>query len=170
MSLRPPAGLSADIEHTRAIRRLLGDHVDVIERIRSEAQRQPIEHNEVQSWLDELGVPPELRPEHAIWQRDFDAYYFNELRDRATTWFLFRQELLFVLPTAIVSELPKPGHAYVFAKPAALDSFTTAYSKTTRDEIRRNRGKKAIDPGFVGRVVRGRQKKRWLSALLRLVG
>ena len=171
MSLRPPAGLSADIEHARAIRRLLGDHVDVIERIRSEAQRQPIEHSETQSWFDELGVPPELRPEHAIWQRDFDAYYFNELQNRATTWFLFRQEFLFVLPTAIVSEVPKPGHAtYVFAKPAALDSFIRAYCETTRDEIRRNRGNKAIDLGFIGRVVRGRQKKRWMSALLRLVG
>ncbi|MCC6396661.1 MAG: J domain-containing protein, partial [Bacteroidetes bacterium] len=170
MSLRPPADLSADIEQARAIRRLLGDHVEVIERIRREAQRHPIEHSGMQSWFDELGVPPELRPEHAIWQRDFDAYYFNELRNRATTWFLFRQEFLFVLPTVIVSEVPKPGHAtYVFAKPAALDPFMTAYSKTTRDEIRRNRGNKAVDLGFIGRVVRGRQKKRWLSALLRLV-
>jgi hypothetical protein len=58
----------------------------------------------------------------------------------------------------------------VFAKPAALDPFITAYSKTTRDAIRRNRGNKAVDLGFIGRVVRGRQKKRWLSALLRLVG
>jgi hypothetical protein len=44
------------------------------------------------------------------------------------------------------------------------------YSHATRDDVRHNRSDVATALGFVGRVVRGRRKKRWLADLLRHAG
>lgn len=171
MKLHTSNDLSADVEHARIIHRLLGNHVDVIERVRTAVRRRPIEYREVQRRFDELSVSAELRPEHATWQRDFDVYYFDELRSRATNWFLFRREFIFVLSTGIVSEVPMPGHAtYVFRTPADFDSFIGQYAAVTREDIRRNRNNCAALLGFVGRVVRGRHRKRWLANVLKVLG
>ena len=63
------------------------------------------------------------------------------------------------------------GHAtYVFAKPEDVRTFMRRYSCVTREDIRRNRDNVATDLGFVGRVVRGRKKKRWLNDVLKLAG
>ena len=39
-----------------------------------------------------------------------------------------------------------------------------------REDIRRNRENVATELGFVGRIVRGRKKKRWLTDVLKLAG
>ena len=44
------------------------------------------------------------------------------------------------------------------------------YSSATRDDIRRNRDNVATELGFIGRIVRGRKKKRWLNDVLKLAG
>jgi hypothetical protein len=44
------------------------------------------------------------------------------------------------------------------------------FSGVTRDDIRRNRGNVATEIGFIGRIVRGRRKKRWLNDVLKLAG
>lgn len=44
------------------------------------------------------------------------------------------------------------------------------YSKATREDLRRNRNNIASELGFIGRVVRGPKKKRWLNDVLRLAG
>lgn len=166
-----PENLSEDVARARAIHHLLGGHVDVIRRVREEIEKQPVEHSTVQRWFDELAVSPALKPQHVAWHADFDAYYFDQLRRRATTWYLFGHEFLFVLQNVIVSEIPQAGHAtYVFAKPQSLDAFMRRYAGITRDDIRHNRVNGASELGFVGRVVRGRRKKRWLASVMRLAG
>ncbi len=171
LALNLPDNLEADVERARSIHALLGRFSDLVNRVREQAQRQPIESSVVQSWLDQLGAPSELRPEYLCWKPDFEEYYFAQLRKRAVAWFLFREEFLFVLPGAIISEVPMPGHAtYVFALPCDREDFLRLYERTSRNEIRQNAGNVASKLGFVGRVVRGRKRKRWLADVLKLAG
>ena len=51
-----------------------------------------------------------------------------------------------------------------------LDEFLERYAKLTREDIRRNRDNQATVLGFVGRVVRGKRKKRWLADVLKQAG
>lgn len=171
LKVKVPENLAADIERARGIHRLLGENADVVDRVRAQIERQPVEHTVVQRWFDELAVSPHLQAQHVAWCPDYDAYYFGQLKRRATTWYLFGREFLFALPNVVVSEIPQAGHAtYVFAKPQSLEVFMRRYGSTTRDDIRHNRANRATDLGFVGRVVRGARKKRWLASLLKLAG
>ena len=164
----PPASLSGDIERARAFHDLLGRHAEILTRVREQAAREPVEAGTVQFWFDELGAAPALRPEFATWQPDYDVFYFDQLRQRSRTWFLFREEYLFVLPGAVVSEIPMPGHAsYTFAEPPDLDRFLRRYSGVARTDIRMNKDGVATELGFVGRVLRGTKKKRWLADVLK---
>jgi hypothetical protein len=168
---RIPEAVHADVDSARAIHRLLGEHADVVERVRALIETEPVEYKLVQKWFDELGVSVQLKPQHVSWQPDYDVYYFDELGRHATTWYLFRREFLFVLPHVLVSEVPESGHAtYVFAKPENMEAFLTRYATATREDIRHNRSNRGGELGFVGRVLRGRRKKRWLANLLKLAG
>ena len=112
-----------------------------------------------------------LKPQHVTWRPDYEPYYFEQLRRRSATWFLFRDEYLFVWANVLIAEIPQLGHAtYVFRKPEDVHAFMRRYSQATREDIRRNRDNVATDLGFVGRVVRGRKKKRWLNDVLKLAG
>lgn len=168
--VRAPEGLFADIEMARSIHELLGEHADLVAKARRIIESEPIEHTEVQRWFDECGASSSLRPEHIIWKAAFERYYFSQLEDRAVTWFLFRGEFLFFLEGIVVSELPEPGRAtYVFSQPNSHANFLARYAATTRDDIRRNKDNCSTDLGYIGRIIRGRFKERWLSALLKFV-
>lgn len=163
-----PASLSEDIERARAFHDLLGRHAEILTKVREQAVREPVEAGTVQFWLDEFGTAPALRPEFATWQPDYEDYYFHQLRQRSRVWFLFREEYLFVLPGAVVSEIPMPGHAsYIFAEPPDMDRFLRRYSGVARTDIRMNKNGVATELGFVGRVLRGTKKKRWLADVLK---
>ena len=78
---------------------------------------------------------------------------------------------MFIWANVLISEIPQPGHAtYVFAKPEDVPAFIRRYSRATREDVRRNRDNVATDLGFVGRIVRGRKKKRWLNDVLKIAG
>jgi hypothetical protein len=171
LALSLPDNLEADFERARSIHALLGRYSDLVSRVRAQAQRHPLDTSDVHSWLDQLGAPPALRPEYICWRPDYEEYYFAQLRKRAVAWFLFREEFLFVLPGAIISEIPMPGHAtYVFSSPSDRENFLQLYERTSRKQIRQNAGNVASELGFVGRVVRGRKRKRWLAEVLKLAG
>lgn len=160
--------ITGDVAEAARLQQLIGPNVDVLERIRSEIQTSPVEHTCVQRWLDHLGVG-DVGPEFAIWEPDYDAFYFQTLHGRSSTWFLFRNEFLFVLPRAVVAEIPQAGHAtYVFAKPPNVSAFLSHYSRVSREDVRRNRHNAANELGFIGRVVRGANKKRWAEHVLRV--
>jgi hypothetical protein len=112
-----------------------------------------------------------LKPHHITWLPDYDAYYFEQLRRRSRTWFLFRDEFLFVWPNVLIAEVPQQGHAtYLFAGPKSMEDFMKHYAGTTRENVRHNRNDVATRLGFIGRVVRGRLKKRWLNDVLKHAG
>jgi hypothetical protein len=166
-----PDDIAEDIRQARTIHALLGEHAGLIERIRAESQKQPIEHVKIQEWFDRLGASIFLKPQHLTWQADYDPHYFEELRKRAATWFLFRDEYLFICEKVLISEIPRTGHAtYVFAKPWDVAAFMLDFRSATRADIRANRNNVATRLGFVGRVLRGRNRKRWLRDLLVLAG
>jgi hypothetical protein len=163
--------IATDVERARTIHRLLGEHAEVVEKIRTEVEAQPVEHIQIQDWFDHLGTSSHLRPQHVTWGPDYDACHFEQLRRRSTTWFVFRREYLFLWTNVLIAEIPQSGHAiHVFTKPEDVRVFMRRYSCTTREDIRRNRDNVAIDLGFIGRIVRGRKKKRWLNDVLKVAG
>lgn len=171
LQVHAPSNLAEDLQHAQTIHALLGEHADLVQHIRNQCEKIPIEHTQVERWFDQVNASAHLKPHHVTWHPDYEPYYFEQLRRRSRTWFLFRDEYLFVWRNVLVAETPQPGHAtYLFAKPENLDDFLERYAKLTREDIRRNRGNLATALGFVGRVVRGRRKKRWLADVLRQAG
>jgi hypothetical protein len=163
-----PEGINEDISRAATVQRLVGQNAEVFDRIRSELRREPIEHKLIREWLDHLDAR-DVEPELAIWESDYDRFYFQTLRARSLTWFLYRDEFLFVLPQAVISEIPQAGHAsYAFAKPTDLGSFLRRYSEATREDIRTNRNNAATNLGFIGRIVRGTDKTRWAQNVLKV--
>lgn len=166
-----PASLPQDVQMAQQIHALLGQHADLVRHVRQQCEKAPVEHSQVQDWFDEAGASFHLKPHHPTWRPDYEPYYFEQLRKLSQTWFLFRDEYLFVWRNILIAEIPEPGHAtYCFTKPANLDEFLAAYAKLTRDDIRRNRGNLSPSLGFIGRVVRGKRKKRWLADVLKQAG
>jgi hypothetical protein len=166
-----PLNVPEDLQHAQTIHALLGEHADLVQHIRNQCEKIPIEYTQVGRWLDQVHASAHLKPHHVTWRPDHEPYYFDQLRSRSRTWFLFRDEYLFVWRNVFIAEIPQPGHAtYLFAKPENLDDFLERYAKLTREDIRRNRGNLATALGFVGRVVRGRRKKRWLADVLKQAG
>jgi hypothetical protein len=163
--------IAEDLQHARTIHALLGEHADLVQHIRNQCEKLPVEHTQVERWFDQVNASAHLKPYHVTWRPDYEPYYFDQLRKRSRTWFLFRDEYLFVWRNVLVAEIPEPGHAtYLFAKPENLDDFLERYAKLTREDIRRNRENLATALGFVGRVVRGKRKKRWLADVLKQAG
>jgi hypothetical protein len=71
----------------------------------------------------------------------------------------------------MIAEIPQPGHAtYLFARPDQISNFTKMYTGVMREDVRNNRNDVASRLGFIGRVVRGRRKKRWLADVLKQSG
>lgn len=79
---------------------------------------------------------------------------------------MFREEYIFDLETGVAVETPQLGHAtYLFTKPSSMETFLAAYIRTTKEDIRQNRGNIAEILGFLGRVVHRSNPKIWLRAL-----
>lgn len=171
LQVQMPSNIVEDIRHAQAIHALLGEHSDLVQQVRRQCEKAPVEHTRIEAWFDQVGASTHLRAHHVTWCPDYDPYYFEQLRKRSLTWFLFRDEYLFLSRNVLIAEIPEPGHAtYLFAKPDNLDDFLERYAKLTREDIRRNRGNLATSLGFVGRVVRGKRKKRWLADVLKQAG
>jgi hypothetical protein len=164
LGVQLPASLAADIRDAVEIHALLGKHSELVRHVREHCEKVPVEHIQVQEWLDQAGASFHLKPHHVTWRPDYEPFYFEQLRKRSRTWFLFRDEYLFVWDKVLIAEIPVAGHAtYVFARPADLDEFLGHYANLSRGHIRRNLDNRATTLGFVGRVVRGKRKKRWLA-------
>lgn len=171
LQVHASSNVPEDLQHAQTIHALLGEHADLVQHIRNQCEKIPLEHTQVERWFDQVNASAHLKPHHVTWCPDYEPYYFDQLRKRSRTWFLFRDEYLFVWRNVLIAEIPEPGHAtYLFAKPENQDDFLDRYAKLTREDIRRNRGNLATLLGFVGRVVRGKRKKRWLADVLKQAG
>ncbi len=171
LQVRVLAGLADDVRQARSIHALLGEHAELIRHIRAQCEKAPLEARQVQAWFDEAQASTNLKAQHVNWRTDYEPYYFEQLRMRSRTWFLFRDEYLFVWENVVVAEIPAFGYAtYAFARPVDMNSFLGRYATLDRNRIRRNNDNQATALGFVGRVVRAKRKARWLSDVLKLAG
>jgi hypothetical protein len=148
-----------------------GRHWDAISRLRELVERQPIERDDLRRMCWELGLPGDFDVAEIAWRAEYDHFYYEELARRSRTVYLFRDEYIFDLERAAVTEIPCAGHAtYVFAKSTGMTEFVDRYAATTRRNIRANRGNIADELGFAGRVVHGKDKAHWLRELTARVG
>ena len=121
-----PDSIAADVERAKAIHALLGEHAELVVRIQEEVEKRPVEHTQVQHWFDQLGASSHLKAHHVTCRPDYEPYYFEQLRTRSRTWFLFRNEYLFLWPNVLIAEVPEQGHATTcLPNPNQSTSFRT---------------------------------------------
>ena len=125
--------------------------------------------------LDQLaaaeGIPADFDVAQINWKADYDRYYYRQLCRRANQLFLYREEYIFLTPTAIVVETPQAGHAtYVFSRPPDTSLFLQAYPQTSKQAIRANQTNCAERLGFLARIVHGSSHQSWLSDLRKWLG
>jgi len=90
---------------------------------------------------------------------------------RAERIYLFRDQYLFLLPSALVAETPQAGHAtYLFSRPENMDHFFCLYTGTTREDILKNPSNCADRLGYLARGVHSIDKKCWIGALKNWLG
>src|SRR5215469_16930484 len=88
------------------------------------------------------------------WRPDSDPFFYDQLSydqlsRRARRVCLIRGEYIFDLEKAVVIETPQLGHAtYIFTKPRSIEGFLALYTKTTKEDIRRNRDNVSERLGF----------------------
>ena len=119
----------------------------------------------------QFDVPSTFDVAQINWRPDYDPFYYETLRKRARTMFLFRDEYIFEREALFVIERPQIGHAtYSFAKPAHLRAFADRYARTSKCAIRENRGGVAEALKFVGRVMHDKTASHWLAQLCSRLG
>jgi len=102
------------------------------------------------------------------WRPDSDPFFYDQLSydqlsRRARRVCLIRGEYIFDLEKAVVIETPQLGHAtYIFTKPRSIEGFLALYTKTTKEDIRRNRDNVSERLGFLRRVVHDADPRAWL--------
>jgi hypothetical protein len=161
-----PEGIEDAILNARRSHSRFGQYWRHIDHLRAHVQEIPTERNELQRLSWNLGLPGAFDVAQITWRPDYDAWYYEQLSNRARKIYLFRDEYIFDLEHAVAVEVPQAGHAtYLFGKPANLGDWVWDYAKTTRQDIRLNRHNIAQMLGFVGRVVHGKNKDEWLNEL-----
>jgi hypothetical protein len=148
-----------------------GQYFDPIQALRTRIEREPLEREDWQRLCSQGRIPSDFDIAQISWKPDYDSFFYSQLRKRSRKLFLFRDEYIFELDRAIVVEVPEQGHAtYVFSRPSSLDHWVRDYSRTARDDIRRNRNNAAEHLGFIGRVMHGRNPRTWLHELRTKIG
>ena len=166
-----PADAGKAIDTARRAYQRFGEHFDAIERIRMLLESEPLDERELSDLCRRLRIPADFDVAQFCWKPDYDPFFYQQLKKRSVSVFLFRSEYIFQLGRTVVAEVPQLGNAtYVFAKPANVHDFVRRYAETTRDDIRKNRGNVANQLGFIGRVMHGRNPKKWVQALRLKIG
>jgi len=166
-----PADVQKSLSGAQRAYQRFGQYHDAMEQIRARLAREPLDEQELASLCRSLGVPSDFDVAQLCWKPDYDSYFYQQLKKRSQNVYFLRDQFIFQLPRAIVIEIPQLGHAtYIFTKPPDVREFVHKYAITSRDDIRKNRGNVAQDLGFIGRVMHGSSRRRWLRDLLSHVG
>jgi hypothetical protein len=171
LSVTVPSDVTGSFAAARRSYQRFGEYHDAIERVRVQLARQPLDQQELGDICRNLGIPPDFDVAQFCWKPDYDPYFYQELKKRSRNVYFLREEYIFQLPRAIVAEVPQLGHAtYVFAEPADVREFVRRYAATSRDDIRKNRGNVAHQLGFIGRVMHGKNPRKWVRELQSRIG
>ena len=134
LQVKMPDGIAEYVQQARAMHALLGQHAELLRKIRAECEKAPVEHTQIQAWFDAAGAWAELKPQHVNWRPEYEEFNFEKLRRRSLRWFVFRDEYLFVWRNVVLAEIPASGHAtYLFAPRADLNVFPMAKPGTSED-------------------------------------
>lgn len=163
-----PADVAVVLADAQRRHHRFGQYCDAVQEIRHRVEREPVELAQFARLREEAGLPLDFDIAQVSWKADYDRFYYAQLQRRTRKMFLYGEEFIFELERAMVAEIPQQGHAsYVFARPPDLDLWIRRYAKTTREDIRNNRGNVGEELGFIGRVNHGRNPRRWLRELRR---
>ena len=166
-----PENLEANLRQAQRTHQRFGKYSDWIDRVRARLEHTPMEKSELERLAVEEGMPADFDVAQINWKPDYDPFYYQQLLVRAERIYLFRDEYLFLFPSALVAETPQAGHAtYLFSRPENMDQFFRLYAATSREEILRNRNNSADRLGYLSRVVHGPDKKGWTGALKNWLG
>ncbi len=169
--MKLPADFQQQVETARETYQRFGQYSRRLEQIRLRLQYEAIEKAELERVCTALRLPSDFDISQISWRVDYDPFFYRELTRRARRLYLFRDEYIFDVERAVVIETPQLGHAtYVFEKPRNMETFLALYTKTRKDDIRRNRDNTAEKLGFLGRVVHGTNPKVWLKELRERIG
>ena len=166
LEVKLPADMADQAETARKMYHRFGKFSEVLERIRTRIEREPVEREELRRICWDLHIPGDFDVAQINWRPDYDPFFYRHLCRRARRLYLFREEYIFELARAIAVETPQLGHAtYLFAKPPGMQAFLAAYTRFTKEDIRQNRDNAAEKTGFLGRVVHGVNPRVWAKEL-----
>ena len=166
-----PADFQQQLETAKTTHHRFGQYSRALDQIRLCLEHRAIERTELERMCSGLRIPGDFDIAQISWRPDYDPFFYRQLSRRARRIYLFRTEYLFELEKAVVVETPQLGHAtYVFAKPRCMESFLALYTKTTKEDIRRNRDNVGERLGFLGRVVHGTNPRAWLKEMQQRLG
>jgi hypothetical protein len=171
LTLQVPPDAAEALSAARRAYERFGQYHDSIDRVRLRLEREPIEERDLAELCRKLRIPGDFDVAQFCWKPDYDAFFYQQLKMRSIKVFLFRNEYIFQLAKTVVAEVPQLGNAsYVFAKPSDMREFVMRYARVSRDEIRKNRGNVASELGFIGRVMHGKNPRKWLAELKSRIG
>ena len=164
--VRLPADIAKQIETARRSYHRFGEFSQAFKQIRTRIEREPLEREQLRSLCWDLGIPGDFDVAQINWRPDFNPFFCQQLSRRARQIYLFRGEYIFDLPGGIAVETPQLGHAtYLFSKSSSMEAFLAVYIKSSKDDIRRNRGNIAEKLGFLGRTIHDSNPCSWLKNL-----
>ena len=171
LTVKLPATTAEEVEIARRTYHRFGQFSDSLARTRERIEREPIERETLRPICWELEIPGDFDIAQITWRPDYDQFFYDQLCRRARQVYLFRDEYIFSLETAVAVETPQLGHAtYVFSKPGNMEAFLAGYVRTTKEDIRHNRSNIGETLGFLGRVVHGANPRTWLEELKAKIG
>ena len=171
LAIKLPSNTAEQVETAHKTYRRFGQFSDVLDQIRERIAREPMERGDLQRICWGLGIPGDFDIAQITWRPDYDHFFYRQLCRRARYLYLFREEYIFFLEAAAVVETPQLGHAtYIFSKPTSTEAFLAVYTRTTKEDIRQNRGNVAEMLGFLGRIIHGPNTRLWLRELRRKIG
>jgi len=166
LTVKLPANIADQVETARNTYHRFGQFSEALARIRERIEREPMEREALRKICWETGIPGDFDIAQITWMPEYDKFFYDQLCRRARRLYLFQDEYIFELEAAAVVETPQLGHAtYLFSKPRSMEQFLAAYIRTTKEDIRHNRGNVAELLGFLGRVIHGASPRTWLAEL-----
>jgi hypothetical protein len=130
-----------------------------------------MEKAEIERMLSAMKVPGDFDVAQISWRPDYDSFFYQQVSRRSRRIYLFRGEYIFELANVVVVETPQLGNATdLFTKPKSMDAFLAAYTRVSKDDIRRNRANIGEKLGFLGRIIHGTNPRRWAKELRARIG
>jgi len=171
LEVKLPPDFNLQMESAKTTYHRFGQYSWALDQIRLRLEHRAVERAELERMCAELRLPGDFDVAQINWRPDYDPFFYRQLSRRARRIYLFREEYIFEVEKAVVVETPQLGHAtYVFAKPRSIDGFLAAYTRISKDDIRRNRNNAAERLGFLGRVIHGTSPRAWLREVRQRVG